>query len=108
MKREKSVHMDSLFLKKQLLRELEESSRFTELNIEFMEQNTYLANWLMNYCVENHIEPPNVEKLQYLIQKTREIIQKMNEPYARSDENLQGEKNDENRRRLDSTIGAKT
>jgi hypothetical protein len=55
--------------------------RDSELNIEFMEENVYLARWLIEYCNKNHIEPPNLDKLQELIKRSQEIVSKMNQPY---------------------------
>jgi hypothetical protein len=55
--------MDNYFLKKQLLGEIQEAIRFKDLNIEFLELNSFIARWLLAYCTKNHVRPPNIDKL---------------------------------------------
>lgn len=89
------VHnMDSIFLKKQLILDIEEAMRFRDLNMEFMDENAFLTRWLLNYCATNHIEPPNLDKLQDLIRKCGNLIERMNRPYTRSDDRIQPAKNE--------------
>ena len=76
------LHMDNnYYLKKQLIQEIEEAIRIKELNMEFMEQNTFLSRWLLNYCAKNNIEAPNLDRLQELVQKGIQLVQKMYKPY---------------------------
>jgi len=103
-----SLSMDNEYLKKQLLDEIKEAHRVKELNVQLMEQLTYTSHWVLNYCNNHKITPPNTDRLLDLIQACKRIVKDIYEPYRRSDEILHGEKDNENRRRLDSTIGAKT
>lgn len=86
--------MDSVYLKKQLIGEIQEAMRVKELNIHLMEQLAYMGHWILNYCNEHKITPPNVERLLGLIHASRTIVNGIYEPYSRSDENLQGGEND--------------
>ena len=96
--------MDSLYLKKQLIGEIEEAMRVKDLNVQLMEQLAYMGHWLLNYCDEHKITPPNVQRLLELIQVSKTIVNDIYEPYRRSDESLQKDGDDENRRRLDRTL----
>jgi hypothetical protein len=86
--------MDSLYLKKQLIGELGEAMRVKDLNVQLMEQLAYMGHWLLNYCDEHKITPPNVERLLELIQSSRKITNDIYEPYRRSDESLQSNRDD--------------
>ena len=73
--------MDNVFLKKQLIGEMAEAIRFKELNIEFMEQNYFLINWLLRHCEKNNIKPPNLDKIEEIVGKCTTIMNKMTEIY---------------------------
>ena len=93
--------MDSEFLKRQLLDEIKEALIVKELNLQLMEQLAYTGHWILNYCNNNGVCPPNTKRLMELIQSSKIIIKDICEPYRRSDESLHDDDNDESRRRLD-------
>ena len=76
--------MDSEFLKKQLIGEIEEVVRVKQLNVDLLEHLTYTARWILIYCEKNNIKPPDMNKLLELISKSRELVQRMTESYSAS------------------------
>lgn len=73
--------MDNYHLKKQLLLDIEEAERFKEFNIELMEHLSFTANWILDYCEKNNLQPPNIEKLQNTIKKCRGLFERINRFY---------------------------
>jgi len=86
--------MDSHYLKKQLICEIEEAIRVKELNLQLMEQLAYTGHWILNYCHNNNIHPSNTERLLELIEASKTIVRDICEPYNISDESLQRKKDD--------------
>jgi hypothetical protein len=80
--------MDSRYLKKQLIGEIEEAMRVKELSMQLMEQLAYMGHWLLNYCNNHEITPSNTERLLELIQASKKIMNDIYEPYRRSDGSL--------------------
>jgi hypothetical protein len=84
--------MDSSYLKKQLIGEVQEAIRVKELNIELLEHLSYTTRWILMHCEKNNIKPPDLDKLVSLIHRSRQLIDTMYEPYSyRSDDILQGD-----------------
>lgn len=65
---------DSYFLKKQLIAETNETRRIKQLNLELMENLSHMSHWILKYCTDHGIEPPNLDKLLDLIRRSREFI----------------------------------
>ena len=76
------LSMDNYHLKRQLIGEIHEAVRVKELNVELMEHLAFTANWILRYCEKNHITPPDLDRLHELIDRSRELVQKMYEPYS--------------------------
>jgi hypothetical protein len=68
---------DSYFLKKQLIAETNETLRIKELNLELMENLSHMSHWILKYCTDYGIEPPNLDKLLDLIRRSHELIENM-------------------------------
>jgi hypothetical protein len=77
-----TLFMDNYYLKRQLIGEVQEAIRVKELNVELMEHLSFTANWILRYCEKNDVRPPDLDKLLELIQKSRNVIQNMYEPYS--------------------------
>ncbi|HKG31036.1 MAG TPA: hypothetical protein VKA91_07165 [Nitrososphaeraceae archaeon] len=74
--------MDNYYLGKKLQRELQEAMRVKELNVELIEHLGSMGIWILKYCERNNIKPPDTDRLLELIQRSREIVQRMYEPYS--------------------------
>jgi hypothetical protein len=81
--------MDSYHIKKQLLGEVHEAIRVKELNVELMEHLTFTSDWLLRYCERMNLKPPNIDKLQELISRAGDLVQKIYEPYSHLPTELQ-------------------
>jgi hypothetical protein len=94
-KKETTLSMDNIFLKKQLMGELQEALAFKELNMELMEHLAFTADWILRYGEKNNVRHPDLDKLQNNIQYARSLMEKMARPYP-SDEYLHGDKKGRN------------
>jgi hypothetical protein len=74
--------MDNYNLKRQLMGEIQEAIRVKELNVQLMEQLTFIADWILRYCERNNIKPPDIHKLSELITRAGNLIQQIYEPYS--------------------------
>jgi hypothetical protein len=79
-----SRFMDNYHLKIQLIGEIQEAVRVKELNVELMEHLAFTANWILRYCENNNVKPPDLDKLLKLIDRSRQLIQRMYEHYSLS------------------------
>lgn len=74
--------IDNDYITKKLKCELQEATRIKELNIELIEHLGSVGMWILRYCEWNNINPPDKNRLLELIQRSREIVQKIYEPYS--------------------------
>jgi hypothetical protein len=56
-----------------------ENPKIMQLNGELIDRVTFTARWLLKFCEEHNIEPPNLNELSDLIKKIREQIQRMDD-----------------------------
>jgi hypothetical protein len=70
--------MGDYYLKKQI----QEAIRVKELNVELMEHLTFTADWLLRYCEKNNVRPPDIDKLLILIDRSKNLVQEICEPYS--------------------------
>lgn len=59
---------------------IEEIEGLKELNVQLIEHVGSIGMWILKYCERNRIRPPDADRLLDLIQRSREIVQKMYEP----------------------------
>ena len=76
--------MDSYYLEKQLMGEVQEAIRVKELNVELLEHLSYTAHWILDYCERNNTKLPDLDKLVLLIDRSRRLINTMYGPYSRT------------------------
>jgi hypothetical protein len=93
--------MDEFIAWQKVLYEWNKVQRMKRLNQRLYDQLGGSIIHIMNYAKENDIPLPNKDKLYDLVDKAELIINDINKL---SDENLQSNKDDENRRRLDRTF----
>src|SRR6476620_8840519 len=85
-----------------ILLEWKQVHRLKTLNQRLYDQLGGSIIHIIRYAQENNITLPNREKLYELIDRAEKVMDDINDVKV-SDENLQGDENDENRRRLDRT-----
>ncbi len=74
------VHrMNDYHLKKQLLGEIHEALRIKELSVQLMEQVAFIGLWLLKYCQDNNIKPPNLDRLEDMLKNGREFVRKIDD-----------------------------
>jgi hypothetical protein len=74
--------MGDYYLNKQLILDIQEVIRVKQLNVELMEHLTFTADWLLRYCERNNIKPPDINILLELVDKSKNLVQKICEPYS--------------------------
>ncbi|MGA7898255.1 MAG: hypothetical protein WCA39_05260 [Nitrososphaeraceae archaeon] len=83
-----------------ILLEWKQVHRLKTLNQRLYDQLGGSIIHIIRYAQENNITLPNREKLYELIDRAEKVMDDINDVKV-YDENLQGDENDENRRRLD-------
>lgn len=61
--------------------DIEEVEKFKELNSELIGNLSFTANWILDYCKKNNLQPPNIEKILNTVKKCRELFVRTNTYY---------------------------
>ena len=95
-------------ISKEFLLEIQRLVSLKELQSDLLDDLGAAIMWILNYAKKTNTDVPNLDGLIYLLGRINRAMKIMYPEDESSDESLQSNIEDENRRRLDSTIGAKT
>lgn len=79
------------FIKMQIIEELKEAVRIKEKTAQLLETNINFTQWLLWFCGEHGIQPPNLIKIQTQIRESIALIEEISSRIYHTDCNTPDE-----------------
>ena len=93
---------DNKIYSKEFLQEINRLINLKKLQLDLLDNLGSTIMWIFNYAKKTNTDVPDLEGLSYLLHRVNRAMKIMYPDDVKlSDENLQSDENDENRRRFD-------